>query len=53
LGSWGLGEQGDVDVDELTAGGVGEGGADDDMDVVHGLRRERCAGESAVGEQSA
>jgi hypothetical protein len=51
LGLWRLGEQGDVDVDELTAGGVGQRGADDDVDVVDGLGGQRGAGESAVGEQ--
>ena len=51
LGAWRVGEQGDVDVDELTACGVGQGRADDDVHVVHGLRRQRCAGEPAVIEE--
>ena len=41
-----LGEQGDVD--ELTARGVGQGGADDDVYVVHRLRRQRGACEPSV-----
>lgn len=47
----GVGSECDVGVDEVAADGVGERGADDDVDVVDGLRRERATVSAVGGEQ--
>ena len=50
LGTGGVCHQRDVRLDEAAAHGVGERGADDDVDVVDGLGREFATGATATGE---